>query len=114
MNRTITGTSRSLESRLDAVGWGLFFLISGVVLLVPGLPDGSWLVGVGALFLGLSAVRSTTGLPVSRFAVVVGMIAVAAGAVAIAGWTVPWFALLLVVCGLAIVAREFIGKSRQD
>ncbi len=113
MNKAMDMTSRGLESRIDAAGWGLFFLMSGVMLLVPGLPDGSWLVGVGVLFLGLGAVRFSMGLPVSAFGIVVGVVAIAAGAGAIAGLAVPWFALLLVGCGLAIVAGEIAGRSTQ-
>ena len=112
MESTMGKTSQSLDSLLDTVGWGLFFTISGVALLVPGLPDGSWLVGVGTLFLGLSAVRFATGLPVSGFGVVVGIIAIAAGAGAVAGLDVPWFALLLILGGLALVAKELVRRLR--
>jgi hypothetical protein len=113
MTQTIGTSRRDLDSRLDTVGWGLFFLMSGVVLLVPGLPDGSWLIGLGALFLGLSAVRFSTGLPVSAFGVVVGIVAIAAGACTVAGLTAPLFSLLLVGCGLALVARELTRQVRQ-
>jgi hypothetical protein len=113
MAQTLGTSRRDLDGRLDTVGWGLFFVMSGVVLLVPGLPDGSWLIGLGALFLGLSAVRYTTGLPVSGFGVVVGIFAIAAGACAIAGLAAPLFALLLVGCGLVLVTRELTRHSRQ-
>jgi hypothetical protein len=113
MDQTIDTTRENLDSRLDTVGWGLFCLMSGVVLLLPGLPEGSWLVGVGAIFLGLSAVRFSTGLPVSRFGVAVGIVAVAVGAGAIAGLAVPWFSLLLILCGLALVAGELTRRLRR-
>ena len=113
MAQTIDTPRQDLDSRLDSLGWGLFFLMSGGVLLVPGLQNGSWLVGVGALFLGLSAARSWAGLAVSGFGVAVGIAAVAVGAAAIAGVAVPWFSLLLVVCGLALVAGEFTRRLRQ-
>ena len=112
MDKAMDKTPRGLDSVLDTVGWGLFFIMSGVVLLVPGLPGGSWLVGVGALFLGLSAVRFATGLPVSGFAVVVGIVAVAAGAGAVVGLEVPWFALLLILGGLALVANDLLRRPR--
>jgi hypothetical protein len=113
MTSTAGETRKDLDSRLDTVGWGLFFLMSGGVLLVPGLPDGSWLVGLGAIFLGFSAVRFATGLPVSGFAVVVGIVAVAVGAGTMAGVAVPWFSLLLILCGLAIVIGEITRRPRQ-
>jgi hypothetical protein len=113
MAQTIDTTRRNLDSRLDALGWGLFFLMSGGALLVPALPNGSWLVGVGALFLGLSAVRFSVGLPVSGFGVVVGVVAVVAGSSAVAGIAVPWLALALVACGLAIVTGQLTHRTRQ-
>lgn len=112
MDQTIDTTRQSLDSRLDTLGWGLFFVMSGVVLLLPQLPEGSWLIGVGAIFLGFSAVRFSTGLPVSRFAVVAGIVAVAVGAGTIAGLAVPWFAVLLIACGLALVTNELIRRLR--
>ena len=112
MDQTIATPRQDLDSRLETLGWGLFFLMSGVVLLLPKLPDGSWLTGFGAILLGLSAVRFSTGLPVSRFAVVLGTIAVASGIGTIAGLTVPWLSLLLIPCGLALVAGELIRRPR--
>lgn len=102
-----------LDSRLDAVGWGLFFVMSGVVLLVPGLPDGTWLMGVGAILVGFSAARSLLGLPVSGFATILGIVLVASGMGTIAGLAVPWFSLLLVLCGLALVVSELVRRPRQ-
>ncbi len=102
-----------LDRRLDAAGWGLFFLMSGALLLIPGVPDGTWLAGVGAILIGLSAIRWLTGLAVSWFAVILGVVALASGAGAIAGVSVPGFALLLISCGLAIVAGGFVGQPRK-
>ncbi len=65
MDQTMDTTHQGLESRLDTASWGLFLLMSGVAMLLPGLPDGSWLIGVGAILLGLSDVRFWAGLPVS-------------------------------------------------
>ena len=104
---------RDLDSRLDTIGWGLFFVMSGVMLLVPGLPDGSWLTGVGAILLGFGAVRSLLGLPVSAFAMILGIVLVASGVGTIAGLALPWFSLLLVLCGLARVVSEFARRPRQ-
>ncbi len=102
-----------VDKRLDAIGWGLFFLVSGVALLLPGLPDGSWLLGVAAILLGLSAVRQLMNLPVNGFAVILGIVAAAAGAGAYAGVAVPWFALLLVLCGVALVGTEVLRMPRR-
>lgn len=101
---------KNLESRIDAIGWGAFFVMSGAMLLVPSLPDGSWVTGVGIILLGSSAVRYALGLPVSTFAAICGIVAMAAGAGAMAGIAVPWFALLLVLCGGAVVVGELARR----
>jgi hypothetical protein len=107
-----TGARVNFGSRLDSIGWGILFLMSGVLLLLPGVPDGSWLAGVGAILLGLNAVRSLSGLPVDWFAVILGIIALACGAGMIAGVAVPGFALFMVLCGLALVAGQVVRLGR--
>ncbi len=99
---------KDLDRRLDAVGWGLFFLWTGVVLLVPALPDGTWLAGVGALILGEGAARAKLRLPVSVFWMIVGIGSAAAGVGVIAGFALPWFSLVMVLCGVALVAGEIV------
>jgi hypothetical protein len=104
---------KDLDGRLDAVGWGLFLLMTGSVLLVPGLPDGSWLAGLGTILLGLGAVRAKLGMPVSMFGVIIAAGLVASGAGTMAGLAVPWFAPLLILCGLALVANALVRRPRQ-
>lgn len=104
---------KDVERRLDSIGWGLFFLMSGAMLLVPGLPDGSWLAGVGLLLIGLAIARSMLGLPVNAFGVIVAIVLVASGAGTIAGVAVPWLSLLLVLCGVALVVGEIVPRLRQ-
>ncbi len=113
MTSTTYSNRTDLGNRVDAFGWGLFFLMSGAMLLVPGLPDGSWLAGVGVLFLALSAARSVMGLPVSGFGLFVGGVLLVWGAGIMAGIAVPWFSLLLVACGLAIVAGQVLGRTQN-
>ncbi len=97
---------RDNPDRLEAIGWGLMILMSGVLALIPGLPDGTWLAGLGALILGLNATRVAIGLPVDWFGLVIGSGAILAGLGVISGLEVPVLALLLVACGLAIIAGQ--------
>lgn len=98
--------SSNTASRLEATGWGLPFLMTGVLVLIPGLPDGSWLAGLGILMLGLSVARRYLGLAPDRFGVVLGVGAALAGFGIMAGVDVPVFAVLLIACGLAIVVGQ--------
>jgi len=95
-----------ISSRIDAIGWGLLFLMTGVLFLIPGLPDGTWLVGLGLLMLALNATRLAIGLPLDRFGVIIGAGALLAGLGALAGIEVPVFALGLMAFGLAIIAGQ--------
>ncbi len=97
-------TTSDLDHRLDILGWGVFFLMTGVLLLVPGLPEGTWLVGLGVLLLGFAGARVALGLPVEWFGVILGTGALLAGFGTMAGLDIPVFALFLVVCGLALIA----------
>jgi hypothetical protein len=102
---------KNLASRIEAIGWGLLLLMTGVLLLIPGVPDGLWLVGLGVLMLGLNATRLYVGLAPDRFGVILGSGAIAAGLGVMAGVDVPVFAFLLIGCGLAIIAGQ-IGWGR--
>ena len=101
---TNNADTTNLAHRLDVLGWGIFFLMTGVLMLFPGLPEGIWLVGLGALLLGLAAVRVALGLAIEWFGVILGAGALIAGFGTVAGIYIPVFALFLVACGLAIIA----------
>ncbi len=93
----------NLTRRLDVLGWGLFFLMTGLLLLIPGLPEGTWLVGLGVLVLALNASKLALGLASDAFGIVLGAGALLAGFGTIAGLDIPVFALFLVACGLALI-----------
>lgn len=100
----------NLDRRIDAAGWGMFCLMSGALLLVPQLPNGTWLTSIGALIVGLAALRVKVGLPVSRFWTVFGAGLAALGVATLAGWALPWFAVLMIVCGIGLVAELPVSR----
>jgi hypothetical protein len=106
MGMAMNMARNDISSRIDAIGWGLLFLMTGVLFLVPGVPDGTWLVGLGFLMLGGNATRLALGLPLDRFGVIIGAGALLAGLGALAGMEIPVVALGLIACGLAIVAGQ--------
>jgi hypothetical protein len=101
-------TRSELDSRLDAVGWGLLILATGVILLVPDAPDGSWLIAVGAVLLGMTAVRAYLGARFSWFVAILGAVALVSGIGKASGNEIPGFELLLIVCGGALILGQFI------
>jgi len=102
-----------IRDRVDAIGWGLLFLMTGTLALIPGLPGGTWLVGFGVLLLGLNAGRSVLHLSVDWFTVILGSVALVVGLGSMVGVAVPGLALLLILCGLAIIAGQLV-RGRTD
>ncbi len=64
-------SKRLLARKLDAAGWGLFFIWMGVAVLA-AVGWGVGLLGVGILTLGAQLARQHFGLRIDRFWLVVG------------------------------------------
>jgi hypothetical protein len=104
-----------LSGRLDDIAWALLFLMSGAILVVPGIPHpwAAWFIGVGAILVGLNLVRTAMGM---RFHVLVagcGAIAAAAGVGAYIGIDVPILALVLLLIGVLILAEPLVKPNAQ-
>jgi hypothetical protein len=96
-------TRAELDKRVDTLGWGVLFVVLGVVGLAPDLPEGAWLIAAGLVFIGVSVVRAILRLPVSGFTTVVGLVALAAGIGSVAGLDTATWPLVLIVLGLSLV-----------
>ncbi len=109
---------RALCRRLDAIGWGLFFIMIGVLWLLPDevLPGNKgWLaaaVGVGVILLGVHGIRLLFGIRPSGGAVVVGVLALVYGVTGFYGIEIPVFAVAFILIGAGIIffARRGIGS----
>lgn len=69
---------RAAIRKLDAAGWGLFFIWIGIAFLA----DVGWgigLLGIGIIMLGIQAGRNYFGLPVEGFGLVTGILFAVAG-----------------------------------
>jgi hypothetical protein len=97
----------ALDHQLERVGWALFLIMIGGLMLLPGVPSGTWLIGTGLIMLGLNAARRRNGTRMSPFTVVLGIAAVALGAAAVVGIELPVVPLLLLVIGASILWRAF-------
>lgn len=99
-----------VESRLDAIGWGLLFLVTGVVLLIPNLPNGSWLIAVGGVLLAMTAVRFVLGAHVSWFVAILGVVATMSGIGEATGYDLPGIEVFLILCGVAMILGDRIRR----
>lgn len=95
--------------RIDGTTWGLLLLMTGVLMFAPNaMPEGTWLVMAGVILLAASAARYAMHLRVSVFIVALGMLAIAAGGMTLAGLKVPLFAAFLVLLGGSIMLRSWM------
>ncbi len=107
---------KRLAGRLDDVAWALLFLMSGAILVVPGVPHpwAAWFIGVGAILVGVNVVAYAFGLRVHVLTTGCGAIAMAAGVGAYVGIEIPIVALVLLLIGVVILAAPLIQRNAQS
>ncbi len=114
-NQLVRGGEQQLvRRRIEAAGWGLLLLITGVALLVPDqhLAEVAWLLGVGLVLLGANAVRYLNRIPMGTGNFVLGIVALGAGLAGIAGVALPWLPIILILFGASLLARLLFEKER--
>ncbi len=98
-------TTGPFNRRLEGIGWALFLILIGGLLLLPEgmVPEGTWLAGAGLIMIGMNIVRHFHGVRISSFTAVLGLVALAIGIGAIVGIDLPVFAILLAAIGAEIL-----------
>jgi hypothetical protein len=103
----------SVAEKLDAVGWGLFFLWMGVALLF----DFRWgvtLVGIGIITLGEQLARFASNLKMQGFWVVVGVGFLLGGIWQAMDAELPLVPILLILAGLTVLLARFLPKRLRS
>ena len=102
----------ALNKRMEAVAWGLFLIMLGGSLLVgrETVPKGWWTIGVGVIMLGLNLARYLTGIKMSGFTVVLGILAVIGGILELTGMKQIEGAILLVILGAYLLLKPYIER----
>jgi hypothetical protein len=103
----------SLKKKIDATSWGLLFLMTGVLMVLPNtvVPEGAWLILAGAILVGTSIVRYVNKLGTSAVVIALGVLGIIAGISSAAGLKFPFFAAFLVLVGATIVLRSWIAHG---
>lgn len=102
-----------LHKKLDAAGWGLFFIWTGIAFLTD-VGWGAGLLGVGLITLGTQATRRYFGLELEGFWIGVGFLFILGGI-----WRLfhipfsPW-PILCVAAGVTLFASIFAGRARNS
>jgi hypothetical protein len=108
-----TAQKGTLNRRLEDIGWALFLIMIGTLLLMPkgGVPQGTWLIGTGLIMLGVNAVRRVNGIAMNGFTIVLGAFALVAGLGGFFGVDLPLLAAFLILMGVIILLRPMLRRS---
>jgi hypothetical protein len=96
---------------LTTAAWGALLVWWGVTELIPVLPNGTGLLGIGLILLGLNVARWRYGHPTSGFTITLGILALVWGGLDLAAtllalpFEIPVFAILLLVLGAVLLVR---------
>ncbi|MGB9741288.1 MAG: hypothetical protein ACPLW5_05985 [Candidatus Bathyarchaeales archaeon] len=105
---------------LTSLAWGIFFVMIGVSLAmtVYGIAFEAMVpyiaVGTGVILIGLNIARTGLGMALSKFSLFIGTLAFILGGAALVGYVLPWYAMIIVLIGLFIIAEaaHSLAKSK--
>ena len=102
-----------LDRRLADIGWGLLFMLTGLIWMVPAeqVPQGTWLFGVAAILIGINVVRYLKQLGINAFSLVLGLFALFAAVGQLWRVDLPLLAICLFVIGGSLVAKPLLTRT---
>ena len=109
--------TKSLNRRYETITWGALFLWVGIRELIPGLPVGTGMLGIGLILLSLNLVRRINTIPVNKVSIAIGGVAVLIGGVEIfRAWQgiqveLPFFSVVLVMIGVGFLVQSLTGMK---
>ncbi len=108
-----------LVKKLDAVGWGLFFIWTGIAFLTH-VGWGVGLLGVGVIALGAQVTRKYLGLSADRFGLACGIIFAVWGVCVLLNIRLDetpihgnLFPIVFIVMGIVLFVSAFRRKRPQ-
>ena len=109
-----TRTKRgSLNKKLDAAAWGIFFIWTGTAFLAD-IGWGAGLLGVGIITLGAQVARRYFALKFEGFWLAVGFLFVVGGFWKLVNVQLGLLPILCIVAGIALLASIFVGRARNS
>ena len=102
-----------LHRKLDAAGWILFFIWTGIAFLTD-IGWGPGLLGVGIITLGAQAARKYFGLKLEGFWIAVGFFFVAGGIWELYKIQFELWPILCVIAGIALLVPPLVGRREID
>jgi hypothetical protein len=102
--------SRDGIKRITTIGWGLFFIWLGIVLMIKA-SAGLILLGVGLISLGMQVARKYSGLDSDGFWIIVGLLFVIVGIWEMFEVSLPLMSVFLIVIGGAFLVSAIKGRD---
>lgn len=99
----------ALARKLDAVGWALFLIWIGIILLM-GAKASLALLGIGIIIVGVQVIRMLYQLSLEGFWFVVGLLILVGAIWQMAGAKFKLVPILLIVAGVALIVTRFLPK----
>jgi len=98
--------------RITTIGWGLFFIWLGFVLMFKA-GTGLILLGVGIISLGMQVARKYSGYDSDGFWIVVGTLFVIVGVWVLFDVKLPLMSIFLIVIGAVFLISAVKGKGEN-
>ena len=112
LTKDIKEQKRKLDQRIESIGWALFFIWSGVLLIAPDgyFPEGSWLIGTGLIIVVSMGIRYLYGIKIDGFWMVLGLLALSFGISRFFRLNLSVFPVFLIIIGVVIVYIALFRK----
>ena len=105
----IIATPPASIRKLDAIGWGLFFIWIGIALLAQ-FSWGVTLFGTGVLIVAGQVARKLTAHRIERFWIIIGTFFVIAGAWLYLDVEIRLIPVLFILAGVALALSALLRK----
>ena len=104
----------ALNKRLETIAWGLVLVMLGGFILVPVelVSKGIWSIGVGVIMLGLNAARYFSGIRMSGFTTILGILSLVSGFAQLFGVNMLEGAFLLIILGAYLILKPWFDKRQ--
>ena len=104
---------RALNRKLEAAGWGLFFIWIGIAFFAH-IGWGMGLLGVGIIILGAQAARKYFDLKLEGFWIAVGILFVVGGFWKVVNVQIGLLPILCIVNGVVLLVSTLAGGQEID
>ena len=106
----------AFERNLETFGWGAILILTGSMWLVPKalVPDGSWLMSMGFILLGLNAARYSFRREWNICSLSLGVLALLAGVGTFFHADLPLLGITLIVVGVIALLIQLRGHATRS